>query len=51
MMSVQSSLVMYPIYAYGDETQRKKYLPKLAAASSSAASASPSPMRAPTPPA
>lgn len=30
-MSVQSSLVMYPIYAYGDEPQRKKYLPKLAA--------------------
>jgi glutaryl-CoA dehydrogenase len=30
MMSVQSSLVMYPIYAYGDEGQRKKYLPKLA---------------------
>ena len=30
MMSVQSSLVMYPIYAYGDERQRKKYLPKLA---------------------
>jgi glutaryl-CoA dehydrogenase len=29
-MSVQSSLVMYPIYAYGDEAQRKKYLPKLA---------------------
>jgi glutaryl-CoA dehydrogenase len=29
-MSVQSSLVMYPIYAYGDEGQRKKYLPKLA---------------------
>jgi glutaryl-CoA dehydrogenase len=29
-MSVQSSLVMYPIYAYGDETQRKKWLPKLA---------------------
>ncbi|SED01645.1 glutaryl-CoA dehydrogenase [Rhizobiales bacterium GAS188] len=28
-MSVQSSLVMYPIYAYGDESQRKKYLPKL----------------------
>jgi glutaryl-CoA dehydrogenase len=28
--SVQSSLVMYPIYAYGDEAQRKKYLPKLA---------------------
>ncbi|MBE7199923.1 MAG: acyl-CoA dehydrogenase family protein, partial [Parafilimonas terrae] len=30
MMSVQSSLVMYPIYAYGDETQRSRYLPKLA---------------------
>jgi glutaryl-CoA dehydrogenase len=30
MNSVQSSLVMYPIYAYGDETQRMKYLPKLA---------------------
>ncbi len=30
MMSVQSSLVMYPIYAYGTEPQRKKYLPKLA---------------------
>jgi glutaryl-CoA dehydrogenase len=30
MMSVQSSLVMYPIYAYGREEQRKKYLPKLA---------------------
>jgi glutaryl-CoA dehydrogenase len=29
-MSVQSSLVMYPIYAYGTETQRKKFLPKLA---------------------
>ncbi|MBA84998.1 acyl-CoA dehydrogenase [Thalassobius sp. S69A] len=29
MMSVQSSLVMYPIYAYGTEEQRKKYLPKL----------------------
>ncbi|NKI25352.1 acyl-CoA dehydrogenase [Arenibacter sp. 6A1] len=28
--SVQSSLVMYPIYAYGNENQRKKYLPKLA---------------------
>ncbi|MEO1012063.1 MAG: acyl-CoA dehydrogenase family protein [Bacteroidota bacterium] len=28
--SVQSSLVMYPIYAYGTEDQRKKYLPKLA---------------------
>jgi glutaryl-CoA dehydrogenase len=30
MMSVQSSLVMYPIYAYGDDAQRRKYLPKLA---------------------
>ncbi len=30
MMSVQSSLVMYPIEAYGSEAQRRKYLPKLA---------------------
>ncbi len=30
MMSVQSSLVMYPIHAYGSEEQRLKYLPKLA---------------------
>ena len=30
MMSVQSSLVMYPIYAYGTEAQRVKYLPRLA---------------------
>ena len=29
-MSVQSSLVMYPIYAYGSEAQRRKYLPRLA---------------------
>jgi len=29
-MSVQSSLVMYPIHAFGSETQREKYLPKLA---------------------
>ena len=30
MMSVQSSLVMYPIYTYGSEEQKQKYLPKLA---------------------
>jgi glutaryl-CoA dehydrogenase len=30
MMSVQSSLVMYPINAYGDDAQRRTYLPKLA---------------------
>jgi glutaryl-CoA dehydrogenase len=29
-MSVQSSLVMYPIHAYGSEEQRQKYLPRLA---------------------
>ncbi len=29
MMSVQSSLVIYPIFAYGSEEQRQKYLPKL----------------------
>lgn len=29
-MSVQASLVMYPIYTYGSDEQRKKYLPKLA---------------------
>lgn len=29
-MSVQSSLVMYPIYAYGTDAQKQKYLPKLA---------------------
>jgi glutaryl-CoA dehydrogenase len=31
MMSVQSSLVMYPIFAYGSEAQRQKFLPGLAA--------------------
>ena len=30
MLSVQSSLVMYPIYTYGTEAQKEKYLPKLA---------------------
>lgn len=30
MMSVQSSLVMYPIYAYGSEEQKQRYLPRLA---------------------
>ena len=30
MMSVQSSLVMVPIYEFGSEAQKKKYLPKLA---------------------
>ncbi len=33
MMSVQSSLVMYPIHAYGTEEQREKFLPKLASGS------------------
>src|SRR5688572_27523190 len=30
LLSVQRSLVMYPIHAYGNEQQRRKYLPKLA---------------------
>ncbi len=34
MMSVQASLVIYPIYAYGSEMQRAKYLPDLAAGKS-----------------
>jgi len=38
-MSVQSSLVMYPIGISGSEAQRQKYLPKLASANGSAASA------------
>lgn len=29
-MSVQSSLVMYPIFAYGNDAQKSKYLPSLA---------------------
>ncbi len=31
-MSVQSSLVMWPIHAYGTDAQKEKYLPKLATA-------------------
>jgi hypothetical protein len=42
MMSVQSSLVMYPIYAYGTEEQREKSCRAWPAASGSAASVSPS---------
>lgn len=38
MMSVQSSLVMYPIYAYGSEAQKRRYLPSSRAANGSAAS-------------
>jgi glutaryl-CoA dehydrogenase len=34
MMSVQSSLVMFPIFTYGSEAQRKKYLPNLASGES-----------------
>jgi glutaryl-CoA dehydrogenase len=34
MMSVQSSLTMYPIYSFGSESQRQKYLPKLASGES-----------------
>ena len=30
MMSVQSSLVMVPIYEFGSDAQKQKYLPKLA---------------------
>ena len=49
MMSVQSSLVMYPIHAYGDDAQRRNTCRAWRAGSSSAASASPSRTRAPTP--
>jgi glutaryl-CoA dehydrogenase len=38
-MSVQSSLVMHPIHAYGSEAQREKYLPGWPVANGSAASA------------
>ena len=47
--SVQSGLVMYPIYAYGSEAQKEKWLPAAAVRRPrSAASASPSPTTAPT---
>ena len=39
MMSVQSSLVMYPIYAYGSRTSARSTCPSLRAANGSAASA------------
>lgn len=42
-MSVQSSLVMHPIYAYGSEEQRTKYLPRLGLFLSCAAPAAPAP--------
>jgi glutaryl-CoA dehydrogenase len=45
--SVQSSLVMYPIYAFGSEEQKTHYLPKMAKGRSSGASDSPSPTTAP----
>ena len=48
-MSVQSSLVMHPIYAYGTEEQRRSICPGSPPASGSAASASPSPITAPIP--
>ena len=49
-MSVQSSLVMYPIDAYGTEAQKQAWLPRLATGETpSAASASPSPTSVPTP--
>ena len=38
-MSVQSSLAMYPIYAFGSEEQKMKWLPRMRPARSSAASA------------
>src|ERR1700730_10516775 len=56
MMSVQSSLVMHAIHAYGSETQRRKYLPGSPRENGSAVLASPNQMpdpdrqpRAPTP--
>ncbi len=48
-MSVQNSLVMHPIEAYGNERRRRNICRSSPAASSSAVSASPSPMPAPIP--
>jgi len=48
MMSVQSSLVMYPILAYGSEAQREKFLPKLGSGEWIGCFGLPSPITAPT---
>ncbi len=48
-VSVQSSLVMYPIYAYGSEEQKREFLQGLPAGRWWGASASPSPTGARTP--
>ncbi len=48
-MSVQSSLVMYPIHAFGSEAQKDRYLPRLASGEWWAPSASPSRITARTP--
>jgi glutaryl-CoA dehydrogenase len=48
--SVQGSLAMYPIYAYGSEAQRMKWLPRMAKGEAGGLlSGSPSPTSAPTP--
>jgi glutaryl-CoA dehydrogenase len=50
LCSVQGSLVMYPIWKYGSEEQKKKWLPQIGGRDRrSAASASPSPTTAATP--
>ena len=48
-VSVQSALCMYPIYAYGSDAQKEKWLPPMAREKSSAALALPNPTSAPTP--
>ena len=48
-VSVQSALVMYPIYTFGSDEQKNTWLPPSPPAKSLAASASPSPASAPTP--